>query len=314
MLKKRSRGAVSSTKQGLMADHHYSIPSPNGNSYTNFPSPRVLVGFAPKSFLDANEIAMSPTSILETKPFSTIANSFFAADKNPRKPTPEPPARETAAHQPVGLGIVDALKKSSSRPDSRMVLFGSQLKIQIPSLAAPAAGGAVDSPKSPIEFGIKNKNSQLALFSPATRRSPMEPATSLVSGSLSATEMEMSEDYTCVIAHGPNPKTTHIFDNCVIESCCGGQGYGPVPVPAAATRKETVFASCRDRGSGYPADDFLTSCHACKKSLEQGKDIFMYRGEKAFCSRECRYLEILFDEGAMVDDCSPPPPDPSAIL
>ncbi|XP_015078165.1 uncharacterized protein LOC107021969 [Solanum pennellii] len=34
-------------------------------------------------------------------------------------------------------------------------------------------------------------------------------------------EMESSEDYTCVITHGPNPKTTHIFDNCIIERCCG---------------------------------------------------------------------------------------------
>ncbi|XP_006355797.1 uncharacterized protein [Solanum tuberosum] len=34
-------------------------------------------------------------------------------------------------------------------------------------------------------------------------------------------EMESSEDYTCVITHGPNPKTTHIFDNCIIESSCG---------------------------------------------------------------------------------------------
>ncbi|KAJ6797850.1 protein MARD1 [Iris pallida] len=298
MLKKRSRGAVSSTKQGLMAEHH-SLPSPNGNHYTNFPSPRVFVGFSPKSFLDTNEVAMSPTSILETKPFSAIANPFFA-DKNPRKPFPEP-AHHAPVRQPVGLGLVGALKKSSSRPDSRMVLFGSQLKIQIPSM------GAVDSPQSPIEFGIKNKNSQLALFSPAaTRRSPME-STNLVSGSLSATEMEMSEDYTCVIAHGPNPKTTHIFDNCVIGSCCGGQGFAPVP--AAVTGKETIFAAGRDGGSGYPADDFLTSCHACKKSLGQGKDIFMYRGEKAFCSRECRYQEILFDEG-MEDRSS----DPSAIL
>lgn len=302
MLKKRSRGAVSSTKQGLMADHYYSLPSPNGtnNNYTNFPSPRVLVGFSPKSFMDTNEVAMSPTSILETKPFSAIVNPFFA-DKNSRKPMLEP-AHETAVHQPVGLGIVDALKKSPSRPDSRMVLFGSQLKIQIPSLASPT-GGAVDSPQSPIEFGIKNKSSQLALFSPAAgRRSPFEPA-ALVSGSLSATEMEMSEDYTCVIAHGPNPKTTHIFDNCVIESCCGGQGF--VPVSAAAPRKETAFAADRDRGSGYLTDGFLTSCHACKKSLGQGKDIFMYRGEKAFCSHECRYQEILFDEG--MEECSPDP-------
>ncbi|MCD7463487.1 hypothetical protein HAX54_050725 [Datura stramonium] len=34
-------------------------------------------------------------------------------------------------------------------------------------------------------------------------------------------EMESSEDYTCVINHGPNPRTTHIFDNCIVESYCG---------------------------------------------------------------------------------------------
>ncbi|KAJ6796690.1 protein MARD1 [Iris pallida] len=257
MLKKRSRPVSSSSsaaKQSLMSDQ-YSLSSPK----PLFPSPRVFVGFSPKGFADgADAIAMSPTSILETtKPFSP-----FFADRSPRKPALEPP-------HPVGLGIAEALKEPS-RPESRMVLLGSQLKIQVPS-SAPAAGAA-DCPQSPIEFGIKNKSSQLALHSPAAaRRPPLGSSAVLVSGSLSATEMEMSEDYTCVIAHGPNPKTTHIFDNCIIESCCvggGGKGF----VPAAAPAKEKGFVSAR-----YHWEDFLTSCHACKKSLGQGKDIFMYR-------------------------------------
>ncbi|GMI73812.1 hypothetical protein like AT3G22550 [Hibiscus trionum] len=64
-------------------------------------------------------------------------------------------------------------------------------------------------------------------------------------------EMELSEDYTCVKSHGANPKTTHIYDNCVVRS-------------------------------SY----FLSFCHTCKKDLEQKIDIYIYRGEKAFCSQE----------------------------
>jgi zinc-finger of the FCS-type, C2-C2 len=72
-------------------------------------------------------------------------------------------------------------------------------------------------------------------------------------------EMEMSEDYTCVIAHGPNPRKTHIFDNCVVEKC--GVAFWGMP---------------RDEG-GSNGGNFLSFCHSCKRSLGEGKDIFMYR-------------------------------------
>ncbi|KAK3212898.1 hypothetical protein Dsin_017604 [Dipteronia sinensis] len=45
----------------------------------------------------------------------------------------------------------------------------------------------------------------------------------------------------------------------------------------------------------YPSDDFLSFCHSCNKKLE-GKDIYIYRGEKAFCSLDCRSEQILIDE------------------
>lgn len=35
---------------------------------------------------------------------------------------------------------------------------------------------------------------------------------------LSASEIEQSEDYTCIISHGPNPKMTRIFGDCILES------------------------------------------------------------------------------------------------
>ncbi|CAN7028827.1 unnamed protein product [Brassica rapa subsp. trilocularis] len=41
---------------------------------------------------------------------------------------------------------------------------------------------------------------------------------------------------------------------------------------------------------------FLKTCHLCMKQLHQDKDIFMYRGDLGFCSRECRESQILIDE------------------
>ncbi|GKD68573.1 cyclin-dependent kinase 1 [Tanacetum coccineum] len=76
------------------------------------------------------------------------------------------------------------------------------------------------------------------------------------------------------------------------------------------TRKQLVYDNCGDHEklirslfdiSPTPArvvDDikaadahFLSTCHECNKQLH-GKDIYMYRGEKAFCSIECRSMEI----------------------
>ncbi|KAJ0966396.1 hypothetical protein J5N97_027534 [Dioscorea zingiberensis] len=194
----------------------------------------------------------SPTSILETKHFS----------------------------RPIGLAIVDALtddeaQAKSLNQESRMVLFGSKLKLQVPS----SINGSLSSPpSSPIEFGIKTKSSQLAFFSPSRR----SPTPEVLMRCLSSKEIELSEDYTCVISHGPNPRTTHIFDDCIIESC--GDGFN------IASMKESTAAAAS------PSDDFLSFCYACNKALGQGKDTFMYRGEKAFCSHECRKQEMLFEE------------------
>ncbi|CAH8306239.1 unnamed protein product [Eruca vesicaria subsp. sativa] len=41
---------------------------------------------------------------------------------------------------------------------------------------------------------------------------------------------------------------------------------------------------------------FLKTCHLCLKKLRQDKDVYMYRGDLGFCSRECRESQILMDE------------------
>ncbi|KAI4372419.1 hypothetical protein MLD38_010653 [Melastoma candidum] len=41
---------------------------------------------------------------------------------------------------------------------------------------------------------------------------------------------------------------------------------------------------------------FLEACFLCKKLLGNNRDIFMYRGDTAFCSEECRQEQIDIDE------------------
>lgn len=42
--------------------------------------------------------------------------------------------------------------------------------------------------------------------------------------------------------------------------------------------------------------DFLDVCFLCKRRLRHERDIFIYRGDTAFCSEECRHRQIVNDE------------------
>ncbi|KAG8493943.1 hypothetical protein CXB51_011287 [Gossypium anomalum] len=41
---------------------------------------------------------------------------------------------------------------------------------------------------------------------------------------------------------------------------------------------------------------FLRSCGLCRRRLVPGRDIYMYRGDSAFCSLECRQQQMNHDE------------------
>ncbi|KAM0944095.1 putative Zf-FLZ domain, FCS-Like Zinc finger 8/MARD1 [Dioscorea sansibarensis] len=227
-----------------------------------------------------SETSMSPTSILESKPFSAI--------KTPRKNL----HWDNFGTKGIGLGIIDSLTndETNQKFSNKMIVFGTQLKIQIPRPQSIS----IEPLNSPIEFGIKTKEMQLALYSPAASRVPE----TIFTGCLSRREMELSEDYTCIITHGPNPKTTHIFDNCIIESCvdrlippkkndkvCAEQSEEPVVV--------------------YPSESFLSHCYSCKKSIALGEeDIYIYRGEHAFCTEDCRTEGIIIIEKAEEEEKS----------
>lgn len=265
-----------------MADY-CSLQSPKKNSRQRsssfFISPRLFSGFVSKGIFADSESMLSPTSILDSKPFPAVKNPSGSDINTPGTAKIENRGCnwEKLDSRGLGLILIDALNDEKadsnlSKHEGRMVLFGSQLKVQVPDLP-PSVISPTDSPRSPGDFGIKTRNSQVGSFSSGLSRSPVKksPFGSLNSGvfsSLSASEIELSEDYTCVISYGPNPRTTHIFDNCIVESCCG-------IVKFSESRKETGFFS--NRSMSYPSENFLSFCYGCKKNLGQGKDIYMYR-------------------------------------
>ncbi|GJN22302.1 hypothetical protein PR202_gb09857 [Eleusine coracana subsp. coracana] len=55
--------------------------------------------------------------------------------------------------------------------------------------------------------------------------------------------------------------------------------------------------------AGAETAAFLKACGLCNRRLGPGHDTFMYRGEVAFCSQECREQQIEYDE-RMEQTCS----------
>ncbi|RID54831.1 hypothetical protein BRARA_G02122 [Brassica rapa] len=52
----------------------------------------------------------------------------------------------------------------------------------------------------------------------------------------------------------------------------------------------------RHSGDFFDAGHFLRSCSLCERLLVPGRDIYMYRGDTAFCSLDCRQQQMAQDE------------------
>jgi hypothetical protein len=120
--------------------------------------------------------------------------------------------------------------------------------------------------------GSQNSNP----FALAESKSNTLPISNESLKSLSASEIELSEDYTCVISHGPNPKTTHIFGDCILET------HRDLFIKNHFMNEENE----KENGmtliglqtpNQYPSGAFLSFCDHCNKKLEEGKDIYIYR-------------------------------------
>ncbi|KAG5243551.1 hypothetical protein OIU76_009537 [Salix suchowensis] len=108
-------------------------------------------------------------------------------------------------------------------------------------------------------------------------------------------EMDMGslEDYTFVTIHAPDQSFTRVYHDGGEH---GKRGHDRRCESTGCTSVLKKFpAGAVEDVSLYPTSDFLSSCHLCRKKLH-GRDIYMYRGEKAFCSVECRSSQIMTDE------------------
>ncbi|CAN6300603.1 unnamed protein product [Urochloa humidicola] len=74
---------------------------------------------------------------------------------------------------------------------------------------------------------------------------------------------------------------------CATSLCGGGS--------SSAGRPGSPSAATGGGAAAFRVAEFLSCCDMCRRPLD-GKDIFMYRGERAFCSMECRYHAIVSDE------------------
>ncbi|KAG6727927.1 hypothetical protein I3843_02G129200 [Carya illinoinensis] len=142
---------------------------------------------------------------------------------------------------------------------------------------------------------ILNRGSQVANSldnKPSSLPIPIGASHGILS-SFSAREIELSEDYTCIISHGPNPKTTHIFGDCILD--CHMNELADFGKKDGSGSKSLQEAETLKRLIPFHSEETFSFCYLCKKILQEGEDIYIYRGEKAFCSFECR-AEVIFAE------------------
>ncbi|KAJ8767825.1 hypothetical protein K2173_020765 [Erythroxylum novogranatense] len=194
--------------------------------------------------------------------FNTLTESF-SIDKPSKSP-------RTFEDGGVGLGIVAAMNGSINQESAKvtsLALSTSSKPSKIVSLAKPAANfrGGV---------GLLNLERDGIILD------------------------ESDESYTCVISYvGNNVIKKHVYhgfdDSVSVFDVSPGLFYASSSPPPPKT---TMNIDGRRSGGGDETgdlwtNDFLSSCYLCNKLLH-GLDVFMYRGEKGFCSAECRDKQI----------------------
>ncbi|XP_009786339.1 FCS-Like Zinc finger 8-like [Nicotiana sylvestris] len=246
-----------------MADQS-SFPSPNSTqNHKNKPisslvSPRFFNGFLTRSLSDTE----TTKTIVNTSQFQTSWGRLYDTE------SVVSPNSILDGMQNFNLGNPFGYDRISSNPITKKP---SNNKMESESIGLALIDSKEISSVSKALFGAKLKVE-------------IPCSTSSVGEGLSLREMESSEDYTCVISHGPNPKTTHIFDNCVVESCCGVRKLSELT-------KENGFLGGQSNSCFSKTN--LISCNSCKVDHTEGKNIYM--DEKDLCSHECCCQKMILE-------------------
>ena len=167
-------------------------------------------------------------------------------------------------------GIVTSLP-DSSRPSSSLINSNHNSNLGINDLCVETTSTAMSLP--PVTGRILQVDNSLK-FQSCSLPISIDFSNGYI-GSLSARDIELSEDYTCIISHGPNPKRTHIFGDCILE--CQKDDFTEF-----CKKEEPAFRSFQDStisegSSPYPFDNVLRFCYSCHKKLEEGESFYLYR-------------------------------------
>jgi hypothetical protein len=157
MLRNRSRAV--SGKQSLMTDRSSQQPSPTQKRsrpvQSFFDSPRFRAFIA--KGLSETDFLISPTSTLDTFPFSPFGHPYRSQPVSPKTFPRNKHSWEKIDSKGVGFALVDTLiadgsiAESSSKPSNGKVFFGTKLRVQIPPLPPSGISPTDQSPISTAE-------------------------------------------------------------------------------------------------------------------------------------------------------------------
>lgn len=181
------------------------------------------------------------------------SSSLPAGSVYGKSPVPDAESPETAAFSMSPTSVLDAAESFASGSDAvagkrrpwREGLHGLADALDCTDEQHEASPSLVRSCSLDrrVEFGVKNKSSWLPLCG-GGRDAATPPAAAAASGAEPGeTDVVMepsSEDYTCVICRGPNPRTVHIFGDRVVEGDAAESSPRPINLPA---RGEGAFSS-----------------------------------------------------------------------
>ncbi|KAE9609204.1 putative Zf-FLZ domain-containing protein [Lupinus albus] len=257
---------------------------------------------------ESKNISVSPEMIIKTPNCQTYMYSFESSKSLPKDFCKAPYTKNGSTFHKDESSVLFEIGESSLDHE----LFGKIRSCSLESSSPLKTLSGLTDLDTDNNFALKDKDRTIQMNSPHFFGGSQNLNSNTLSisssndfiKSLSASEIELSEDYTCVISHGPNPKTTHIFGDCILETHSNEfKNHFKNEEKEEEEEKEKGGVTLVDHTLHtphtpiqYPSSDFLSFCYHCNKKLLEGKDIYIYRGEKSFCSLTCRAMEIMSDE------------------
>ncbi|KAH0877895.1 hypothetical protein HID58_065289, partial [Brassica napus] len=184
---------------------------------------------------------------------------------SPRSPLdmklPSPGSTKRYDDGGVGLGIVAALEKS-----------GSIMRLNRQEISS--------SRQNPVYYSGSGSNRSNPVHCP--RRNQFQA------------EIELSEEYTRVTSRRDG--VSKVYYNDEKFEFRDDRSEGDRRERRLDKSTETAEESAAKKRDVLMKDsqEFLSLCCLCKKKL-RGKDIYMYKGVRGFCSKECRSVRIMED-------------------